>query len=324
VIELRVAAADLARIRFAYSPMRELVASLAVHRDPARARMHQRWLSAVRTSSSALDLGTVRALVGEPGYLPDFLLPPPRRQETSLADELAQIRATPADTVRAELDKQYGGKPLPGPLRELAEHPDRALGTLVDELRRYWEVALEPVWPRLRRLLDADLMYRANQLTTGGVAHLLSGLHPDLEYAEDALRIHWNRWDYRTGLRGTGLLLVPCVFGWPRLTVVTDEAYQPTLTYGPRGIAQVWSPAPDTDAAPIAELLGRSRAALLARLDLPQSTTWLAAHLGLTAPAVSQHLAVLRRAGLVTAHRTGRWVLYRRTPLGTRLLAGSG
>jgi DNA-binding transcriptional ArsR family regulator len=74
----------------------------------------------------------------------------------------------------------------------------------------------------------------------------------------------------------------------------------------------------------VAELLGRSRAALLARLDLPQSTTWLAAHLGLTPSAVSQHLTVLRRAGLVTAHRTGRWVLYRRTTPGTRLLAAAG
>ena len=35
---------------------------------------------------------------------------------------------------------------------------------------------------------------------------------------------------------------------------------------------------------PAAELLDRSRAALLARLDLPQSTTWLAAHLGLPEP----------------------------------------
>jgi hypothetical protein len=74
-------------------------------------------------SSSALGLDTVRALVREPGYLPDFLVPPPQRQETSFADELARIRATPADTVRAELDKQYRGKPLPAPLRELSEHP---------------------------------------------------------------------------------------------------------------------------------------------------------------------------------------------------------
>jgi DNA-binding transcriptional ArsR family regulator len=40
-------------------------------------------------------------------------------------------------------------------------------------------------------------------------------------------------------------------------------------------------------------------------------------------PAVSAHLGVLRRAGLLTSWRAGRRVLYQRTPLATSIIAAS-
>ncbi len=42
---------------------------------------------------------------------------------------------------------------------------------------------------------------------------------------------------------------------------------------------------------------------------------------GRSQPAVSRHLAFLRRHGLVTARKEGRWCHYRRAPLPTRLEA---
>jgi len=51
-------------------------------------------------------------------------------------------------------------------------------------------------------------------------------------------------------------------------------------------------------------------------LDAPASTTHLARSLGMTTGAVGDHLAVLRRAGLLRRARDGRSVLYERTPLG--------
>jgi DNA-binding transcriptional ArsR family regulator len=41
------------------------------------------------------------------------------------------------------------------------------------------------------------------------------------------------------------------------------------------------------------------------------ATSDLAAHFGMSAPAVSRHLAVLLQAGLVSAERQGQRVLYR-------------
>jgi DNA-binding transcriptional ArsR family regulator len=70
-------------------------------------------------------------------------------------------------------------------------------------------------------------------------------------------------------------------------------------------------------------VLGRSRTRLLLELDVPATTTELAHRTGLSQAAVSQYLTALRAAGLVSAHRTGRWVWYARTGTGDGLLAAS-
>ncbi|MFD2354293.1 ArsR/SmtB family transcription factor [Nonomuraea ferruginea] len=68
-------------------------------------------------------------------------------------------------------------------------------------------------------------------------------------------------------------------------------------------------------------MLGRTRTRLLAELDQPASTRELAARLDLSEPGANQHLTALRRAGLASAHRTGRYVLYARTAVAETLLA---
>ena len=68
-------------------------------------------------------------------------------------------------------------------------------------------------------------------------------------------------------------------------------------------------------------MLGRSRAAMLADLGAPRSTTELAKRLSLSPATASHHLTALRDAGLISAQRDGRTVLYARTPLGDGLAA---
>ncbi|WP_051034025.1 ArsR/SmtB family transcription factor [Streptomyces sp. SS] len=183
------------------------------------------------------------------------------------------------------------------------------------------QAAVEPVWPRLRALHDADIAHRAGQLTTGGLAKVFDDLHPEARYEVDRLLVDKPTHSARRSAGGAGLLLVPCVFAWPRLLVLHNEPYQPTLTYSPRGIGRLWTEErAGATAEPLGELVGRSRAALLAHLDLPLSTSQLAAYLDLTSAAVSQHLSVLRRCRLVTSRRSGRWMLHQRTPLAGELL----
>lgn len=66
---------------------------------------------------------------------------------------------------------------------------------------------------------------------------------------------------------------------------------------------------PDRVFAALASAPRRRILASLAQAAL--STTELAARFGMSAPAVSRHLAVLAHAGLVAASRQGQRVLYR-------------
>ncbi|KKB09860.1 ArsR/SmtB family transcription factor [Devosia chinhatensis] len=60
-----------------------------------------------------------------------------------------------------------------------------------------------------------------------------------------------------------------------------------------------------------------TRRAILERLSGTEMTaTDLRAGFAITQPAMSQHLAVLRGAGLVTERREGRYIHYRITPDG--------
>ena len=74
---------------------------------------------------------------------------------------------------------------------------------------------------------------------------------------------------------------------------------------------------------PLRDLLGAPRARLLEVLRCPASTAALARSLDVSASAVSQHLAVLRRCGLVDRTRSGREVLYQTSDLGLTLLKPS-
>ena len=96
-----------------------------------------------------------------------------------------------------------------------------------------------------------------------------------------------------------------------------DPPWQPAIVYAPRGIATLWEPAERAPDA-LADLLGRRRAMLLAAL--PATTQELARAHAASPAGVSEHLSVLRRAGLVAGRREGRTVRYARTPAGDALV----
>ena len=121
---------------------------------------------------------------------------------------------------------------------------------------------------------------------------------------------------------GRGITLVPCVFAWPRIMVLTELGYQPTLAYGPRGVAKLWcSSSLALNGTALEAALGAGRASVLKSLSpMPTTTTELANQLRLSPSAVSAHLLRLKAAELIEPHRSGRKVFYRLSGAGEELL----
>jgi DNA-binding transcriptional ArsR family regulator len=323
VLELSFTPHDLTHIRFAISPLWEVVASVRVLKNPADHALHQPWTEQARRllAESSLDWGLLSDLVPVPTkVIAGFVSPPPSIPQPDLDLELASLRATPAAQVRALLDALPGPRP-PG-LDPLYIDPEAGLLRLTAIIREYWDLLLAPFWPRMLRLLDGDVLYRARRLTEGGTQRLFADLDPQVSWDNDTLRVVNEYFRRQVPLGGRGLLLVPSVFAWPRVFAKLDGPGQPTLRYPPRGVARLWERDRADLPRALAAVLGRSRALLLSELDTPASTTDLALRTGLSAGGVSQHLTALRDAGLVNAYRVGRFVLYARTMVAEALLTG--
>ncbi|MFI8084509.1 DUF5937 family protein [Kitasatospora sp. NPDC086009] len=322
--ELAFSAADLALVRFAVSPMWEVGTSYRLLASGATHPVHQPWIQQVRprVTAAGLDRGLLAELVPRAGYVADFLNPAPAGPAPTLARELAGIRATPPSRVHQDLERLRGEQGSPGPrLRALQASPPAQLERLAEEIETYWELALAPYWARIRAVLDADVFHRARQVAEHGTGRLLNELHPSASWDDNALRIARRRRTLSRQGAGDGLLLIPSAFTGPHLLTRLMPPEPPQLAYPARGIGALWESRPAPAANALAAVLGRSRTRLLTELDSPASTTELARRTGLSPAGVSQYLTALRDAGLVSAHRAGRSVLYARTSVAEAVLA---
>ncbi len=321
---LRFGPGDAARCRFAVSPLQETMSALLVLNAPGRHGWYLPWLRDVQPVVAGLDLGMLTATAPVGGHGPDFLWPSPTGPLTTIEDDLAQVQATHPDDVAAEL-AEHARRLDPGAVpadlyRVLTGDPAEARDTLVAQQRLLWQALIEPLWERVRGLLDADITTRARQLADCGLEGLFANLHPRAVWKNDTLTLA-GLGRGTLDLRGRGLVLVPTAFGWPKLGIgpTSDASVSaPAVVYPMLGAAQLWEPS--TRRPAIARLLGAGRASVLAEAAVPSTTGGLARRVELAPATVSQHLTVLRDAGLVTAERRGREVFYRQTPLAAALL----
>jgi Helix-turn-helix domain/Family of unknown function (DUF5937) len=319
MIELRLGPEDVANLRFAISPLMELHNSVRALEHPEARALHLPWVAATRRRVGDIDMALLQALHPGKAYTPDFIDPPPHSPLGELEDELEQMLATPPERVRFELRRAYDGRPLPAVLEPLERDPARELPALADLFRAYWDRALAPVWARVRALLEGDILYRARRLADGGAKRLFADIHPEVSFDGDTLRIDMP-YAVTADLGGRGLLFVPSAFTWPRPAASVEPPWQPFLVYPARGVGGLWEPGRTAPPKALAALLGPRRAGILAAVAAPRSTTELARALELSPGSVSQHLSVLREAGLVHAHRVGRSVLYVRSEKGEALV----
>lgn len=322
-IRIHLTSDDLAEIRFAFSPMWELGMSVKkALADPAKHALHLPWVTQARRALKGHDISLLLDLIPhEAHWMPDFLTPPPDTPFPEFEEELDRVVTTPAVTVASEMAKlrgELGGSLTPGAER-MGSDPERWLPVLGEQMQRYWKLTLAEHWPRIRALHEGDVMYRARRLALGGAEALFEDLHPAVTWHDGTIVID-KQYDADVEPGGDGLLLIPVVFDWPGIASLFGPGWQTTLSYSPRGIADLWEPAPPSRTGAMDELIGGTRADILRVLEVPMTTSELAARLHLTPAAVSQQLGVLRRAGVVDAQRQGRGVYSSRTQLGASLL----
>ena len=342
MLELDFTAADLAHTNLAVSPLWELVCSLRVLQTAAPEAIYFPWVEDVRTRVEQLpELPLLRALTPAGHYLPDFLTPPPSTALPHLESELESLTATPPAVLRRDLIHAYP-QGLPDVLVSVARSPKPGLRRIAEALLAYWDCALADSWPALSDLLQSDIVHRSREFATGGAARLFGDLDPKVTWRGATLTIDNSRCllsfhtcrmgtcalhsDFvRLNLGGAGVLLMPSAFAWPSILTMTVPELRPMLIYPARGVATLWGdPQRASVTNGLARLIGTQRAALLRSLTGPATTTQLARRVSMTPGGVSQHLAVLRGASLVRSSRSGRAVLYARTPLGEALVDAAG
>lgn len=257
------------------------------------------------------------------GYSPDFLTPT-SGDRTTLGAAVDTLLGTPRPRLRAELTRLAATRRLPGWAAALAEGDPDALARLGKALHAYQAEALVPHWRHVRAALEADRALRARQLMDGGTEALLAGLGPDVKWRPPVLEVTYPV-DQHLRLNGRGLVLQPSFFCWPTPTTLADSALPPVLVH-PIQHAADWADTagvtePATGRSPLGRLLGQTRADLLRATRTGCSTVEAARMLQVTHPAVSQHMNVLRGAGLTTTVRTAGRAFHVATAEGRALLA---
>ncbi|MEV4880863.1 DUF5937 family protein [Streptomyces cyaneofuscatus] len=171
-------------------------------------------------------------------------------------------------------------------------------------------------WRRVSVQLVADARHKTELLRRKGAGEALGAVSAAVSLDEDAGRISIDKLaEGRTTAVdpdvGTGLTLMPSSFGWPHLMVLHAPGWRPVIQYPVR--------LPDLPAPASVELLQLRMEALAHPMRMrlcrnlarsAYTTGELADSHRITAPEVSRHLSVLKKAGLITTRRRGRYVMH--------------
>lgn len=336
---LELSVADLMRVRvgaglgplaeaaIAYSGLQARASGVAVSGVVRRARE--------RATASDRALASYLWLSPSVGF-DLFTLGSPARGRAGRA---ASVLDTPDEVWRSETDAwarlriEARRRGLLGPAAGQAADVEALLGdgdvdrwrALIGRLEDGFASWVGPHWPRIADRVDAESHRLAHRVATGGLEALAEALGERV------------RWDGRTlevrdpGVTGThstvielhggGLTVVPSFFALRPMVYRPAEPSEPVLLIVPCASTELSPPERGPGAVPGAELLGRTRAAVLGRLALgPRTTSRLSEDLGIALSGASQHAAVLRRAGLVATVREGGHVQHSLTALGQDLL----
>ena len=236
-----------------------------------------------------------------------------------------RLLAVPRERFRTDLAQLTPQRSAVSWVRQLSEARPESLNRLRHAIRVYHQSALAPYWPSLKAAVQADQRHRLDQLTSGGIAAVLEGVHPQARWRDDQVLEIAAFQDSDLRLNGRGLRLQPSYFCWRQPTKLADLELPPVLVFPIRnatGLVHSERPA-DDPREQLAALVGRTRATVLSLTVNGASTTQLAESCHITLATASHQTAVLREAGLIESHRRGKSVIHLATRLGHALLEGT-
>ncbi|MFJ6528635.1 DUF5937 family protein [Streptomyces longwoodensis] len=344
------------RVRFVASPLAELTAMLHVLAEPGHHPQLAGWAGEVWAGLPPELAERLR----EAEFLwrssqADFLVP--GRPRPTLAQELDDVdRIDDERYVTAALVTTCGSSRvrfgLPSPLTDpaareraldvaqargarqeafaerLLADPAAVRARVRDTLEQCADAFFDAAWAGVAVRLAADLRVKNDLLRRQGLGAALAAVSGAVTLAPDGDCIVVDKLqDKATSARDGGVTFVPSVYGRPHLVAVHAPGWHPVVQY-PVAEPEPSEPVPlETVTRRLEALSHPVRLRLLRTLARGPHTTGELAHAWeLSPPEVSRHLAVLRRAGLLTGRRDGRYVRYRLNPielaaLGTDLLA---
>ncbi|GAA1112973.1 winged helix-turn-helix domain-containing protein [Kribbella jejuensis] len=314
MIRVHFTAADVGRVTFPVEPHPLWEAALAARAlgEQSVAPGVRRW----RRTAAPRVQGSMRPLfklISPGGLFPDFLTP----SVSGLEPAVEALMETPADVIRDELEPWLPPE-IDRYMRGLLEGRAGSRRALGNAVRDFHEQVLVPSSAELQRRYGADLGIRSQTLLHGGIDALLSSLHPDVEWSSPVLTTYSpvENWTADIHLNGRGLELYPSPLVTNCLAMDAPDR-RPVLVYPCTDLDADTEPTA-TDA--LADLLGRTRAAVLRSLTHPATTTQLARRLGISLASTSDHTRILRAAGLITTHRAQGTALHALTPTARPLL----
>ncbi|MFF6997810.1 DUF5937 family protein [Streptomyces sp. NPDC008313] len=196
--------------------------------------------------------------------------------------------------------------------RRLLDDPPSVRAWLRQFLRDCDDAFFAETWSRLRHPLAADARHKTDLLRHKGLAEALSSVSPALSLDEPAGLITVDKLtDGRTVTADGGLLLVPTSLGRPHLMVLHRYRWQPVLHYPVASPELAAPPSVEQLTLRMTALSHPVRMRICRHLARTAYTTGELARVhGVTAPEISRHLSVLKKAGLITTRRRGRYVLH--------------
>ncbi|MCP2322555.1 DNA-binding transcriptional ArsR family regulator [Hamadaea flava] len=326
MLRIYFTSADIARVRLAPTadPLWELILSIHMLRGQPGDLLFTGWrratASALRNAGLSPAMSLLSALTPTMGFFPDFLNPivPGHKLE----DGLERMRSTPVGVLRRDLRRMTVPQHAEPGVRDLAAGSPAALHSLTDTIRTFHQLAIAPHRRVVEAAVEHDRSIRIRTMAGGGVAAMLDGLRPMIEYSDGELRVPSHP-DQEISLRGRGLLLVPAYFGIHHPMTMFEESADPVLVYPVERRFDLLPDTADDRRSGLAALIGQTRSVLLsATADDGRSTTDLARRAGISVASASEQAAVLREAGLLTSRRDGNRMVHQVTTLGRALLRG--